>query len=39
MARRYKMKKGRSKRLFSRTAAKTNSRNMQSVVMRGGIRL
>lgn len=40
MAFRKKMKKGRSRRLFSRTASMTHKRNVGgAVVMRGGIRL
>lgn len=38
--RRRKMKKSSSKKLFSRTASKTNSRNVgKSSPMRGGIRM
>lgn len=37
---RRKMKRADSKRLFSRTASKTNRRNLQKGhIMRGGIRL
>ncbi|WNK14600.1 MAG: hypothetical protein [Microvirus sp.] len=39
MARRHKMNKRHSKRLFSRTAARTHKRNVPSNPMRGGIRL
>lgn len=37
--RRSKIKKSRSKKLFSKTASKVNKRNMPARVMRGGIRL
>jgi len=36
---RYKMNKSSSKKLFSRTAARTHSKNVRGVPMRGGIRL
>lgn len=36
---RFKMNKGRSKRLFSRTASRTHGRNVSAGPMRGGIRL
>lgn len=39
MAKRRKMKKRQSKRLFSRTAQKVNRRNLQPKPMRGGYRL
>lgn len=39
MAKRYKMNKGKSKRLFTRTASGTHSKNLQGAPMRGGIRL
>lgn len=39
MARRSKMRKKRSKNLFSKTASKTHRRNNSSRPMRGGIRL
>lgn len=39
MAYRYKMKKSKSKKLFSKTASRTHSRNLQSYTLRGGIRL
>ena len=40
MAKRYKMKKKTSKKLFTRTASKTNRRNVLNTrPMRGGIRL
>lgn len=37
--RRHKIKKSRSKKLFRRTASKTNRRNIPRTVMRGGNRL
>jgi len=39
MAYRKKMRRRQSKKLFSRTASRTNRRNMPRRVMRGGIRL
>jgi hypothetical protein len=39
MKMRKKMKRSRSKKLFSRTAAKTKKRNYAGKPMRGGIRL
>jgi len=36
---RYKMNKGSSKRLFSRTASRTHNKNLRGSPMRGGIRL
>lgn len=36
---RFRMKRGRSRKLFSRTARKVHRRNGGSVVMRGGTRL
>jgi len=39
MAYRKKMKRGKSKKLFSRTASRTHKKNMRSGPMRGGIRL
>lgn len=36
---RYKMNKGKSKRLFSKTASGTHKKNLQTNPMRGGIRL
>jgi len=36
---RSKMSKGKSRKLFSKTASKTNSKNTRSAPMRGGIRL
>lgn len=39
MAYRNKMEKGRSKRLFSRTADRTHKKNLGRTVMRGGLRL
>jgi len=38
MARRYRLSKRHSKRLFTRTAIKHHRKNMRPVVMRGGIR-
>lgn len=37
--RRKKITKKRSKRLFTKTASRTNKRNSPRTVMRGGIRL
>jgi len=39
MAYRQKLSKKGSKRLFSKTASKTNSKNLRAKPMRGGIRL
>lgn len=40
MAKRFKMRSGRSKKLFSRTADRVHRRNgVASTPMRGGIRL
>ena len=39
MARRRKMSKSGSKRLFTATASKTNRRNVAAAPQRGGIRL
>lgn len=39
MKRRMKLSKGYSKKLFRKTASKTNSRNIYSHPMRGGIRM
>lgn len=39
MAKRFKMNKGKSKRLFSRTASGTHPKNLRGAPMRGGIRL
>lgn len=39
MAYRSKMKKRRSKKLFSRTASRSHKKNFRSGPMRGGIRL
>lgn len=39
MKKRSKIPAKKSKRLFSKTAAKTNGRNMIGAPMRGGIRL
>lgn len=39
MRRRSKMKRSKSKRLFSRTADKTHRYNVNPTVKRGGIRL
>ena len=36
---RKKLSKRRSKRLFSKTAMRTNKRNLSPKVMRGGLRL
>lgn len=36
---RSKMSKKGSRKLFSRTASRTNSKNMRSVPMRGGFRI
>lgn len=36
---RRRLSKGRSKKMFRKTAMRTNRRNVQSYVMRGGIRL
>ena len=37
--RRNKMSRKRSRKLFSRTASRTNARNLRSVPMRGGFRI
>jgi len=37
--RRNKMKKRKSRRLFSKTASKVHRKNMPGKIMRGGIRL
>lgn len=37
--RRQKISKKRSKKLFSKTAARTNGRNYKTTPMRGGIRM
>lgn len=39
MAKRSKMSKKRSEKLFSSTASKTHKKNVQGNPMRGGIRL
>lgn len=39
MARRRKMSRGKSRKLFSRTAGQTHKRNFQLGPHRGGIRL
>lgn len=39
MAYRRKMKKGRSRKLFSKTAKKTHRKNVPGRIMRGGYRL
>lgn len=39
MKKRYKMKSGKSRRMFSRTASHTHKLNMNGNPMRGGIRL
>lgn len=39
MAYRKKMARGRSKKLFSRTAKRVHKKNIGTRVMRGGIRL
>lgn len=39
MAKRVKISKKKSKKLFSQTGAKTNSLNLRSVPMRGGFRI
>lgn len=39
MKRRVKLSRGRSKRVFSKTASKTHKKNLHRTVMRGGIRL
>lgn len=39
MAKRFKMSKPSSKRLFTKTAQRVNGRNYQGTPMRGGIRL
>lgn len=36
---RNKIRKSKSKKLFSKTAAKTHVKNLPRMVMRGGIRL
>ena len=37
--RRSKMSRRRSRKLFSRTASRTNARNLRAVPMRGGFRI
>lgn len=39
MKKRKRMSRGKSKRLFSKTASKTNRKNVSPRPMRGGIRL
>lgn len=39
MAKRWKMEKGKSKRMFRKTAGRTQSINFAGAPMRGGIRL
>lgn len=40
MAKRFKMKRRKSRRVFTRTAQRVHKKNgLQNVVMRGGIRL
>jgi len=39
MKKRQKMKKSKSRKLFSKTAQKVHNKNMPRGVMRGGIRL
>ena len=39
MAKRFKMSKGKSKRLFSKTAAHVNAKNLLNSPMRGGFRM
>lgn len=39
MRKRQKMSRGKSRRVFTRTAKKTHKRNISSRAMRGGIRL
>jgi len=39
LAKRKKLKKSKSKKLFSKTAQKVHNKNMPRGVMRGGIRL
>lgn len=39
MAKRYKMNNRSSRKLFTRTANRTNQRNLMGTPMRGGIRL
>ena len=39
MASRYKLSRGKSKRVFSYTASHINSKNVLSGVMRGGYRI
>nr|QJB20558.1 MAG: hypothetical protein [Microvirus sp.] len=39
MAKRFKLPKSSSKRLFTKTAEKVQPRNFQGTPMRGGIRL
>ncbi len=39
MAYRKKMRRGRSKRMFSKTASRTHRKNVSPRPMRGGIRL
>lgn len=39
MPKRYKMKKSKSRRLFSKTASRTHKKNTRRAPMRGGIRL
>ena len=39
MAKRRSIRRSASKRLFSRTAARTRSKNLRAVPMRGGFRI
>lgn len=39
MKRRKRLSRGKSRRLFSRTAGRTHKRNLVTTVMRGGIRM
>ena len=39
MAKRMKLKRSRSRKLFRRTASRTHKKNLRGAPMRGGIRL
>nr|QJB19631.1 MAG: hypothetical protein [Microvirus sp.] len=39
MARRFKMSRKKSRKLFTRTARKVSKKNFQNQIMRGGYRL
>lgn len=39
MKKRFKLPKGKSKKLFKRTVNRTHKKNLQAVPMRGGFRM